>query len=286
MSVHKALDSEAREIAARPRRTNRRDAGLDRKSIRSAEAARLKSEGSACAAQGELDRLQRMMSAGQFAAWIAHEINQPISAIVTNSDATLRWLAKETPNLQEAQAAIQRILRDANRAVAVIAGTRAMLARDKPEFAALDINDIVEDVVGLTQEQRVAAGVVVQTSLADELPQVMGDRIQLQQVILNLVLNGMDAMAEVADRPRVLRIRTDLVCGADVRVAVEDCGVGLDPTIVDHLFDDFFTTKADGVGLGLPISRSIVLAHGGQLWANPASENGAVFQFVVPAITA
>jgi len=250
--------------------------------LRTSEEARLRAEEMASRAQAELARLSRLMSAGQFASWITHEINQPIAAIVTNGEATLRWLAKDIPNLPEAQAAILCIIRDAHRAGAVISGTRAMLARDKPDFFEVDVNEILQDVILLTQGERTRSRVMVRTSLLPELPPIKGDRIQLQQVILNLMLNGIDAMRDVHNRRRVLQIKSGVTESGDVRVAVEDCGIGVDPADVDRLFDHFFTTKADGLGLGLPISRSIVMAHGGRLWASPAPARGAVFQFTIP----
>ena len=251
--------------------------------LRSSEEARLKAEETASGARAELARLSRLMSAGQFASWMAHEINQPIAAIVTNGDATLRWLAKDVPNLAEAQAAISRIIRDAHRAVAVISGTRAMLARDKPEFFDVDVNRILQDVILLTRRERRRSRVSLQTSLDRNLPRVRGDRILLQQVILNLALNGVEAMEPVADRPRVLHITSSTTASGEALIAVEDCGFELDPVNADRMFDHFFTTKADGMGLGLPISRSIVEAHGGRLWASPAFPTGAVFQFTIPA---
>ena len=253
--------------------------------LKTSEDARLRAEETASRAQAELARLSRLISAGQFASWITHEVNQPISAIVTNGEATLRWLAKDIPNLPEAQAAILCIIRDAHRAGAVISGTRAMLARDKPDFFDVDLNEILQDVILLTQGERTRSRVIVRTTLFPDLPLVKGDRIQLQQVILNLMLNGIDAMRPVHNRRRVLQIRSGVAASGDVMVAVEDCGVGIDPADIDRLFDHFFTTKADGLGLGLPISRSIVTAHGGRLWASPASVRGAVFQFTIPRST-
>lgn len=253
--------------------------------LKTSEDARLRAEEIAGRAQAELARLSRLMSAGQFASWITHEINQPIGAIVTNGEATLRWLSKEVPNLPEAQAAVLCIIRDAHRASAVINSTRAMLARDKPVFFDVDLNEILKDVIQLTQGERTRSRVIVRTSLLPGLPPIKGDRIQLQQVALNLILNGIEAMRSVHNRRRVLQIRSDVAESGDVMVAVEDCGIGFDPADADRLFDHFFTTKADGLGLGLPISRSIIEAHGGRLWASPASPRGAIFQFAIPRST-
>lgn len=250
--------------------------------IKASEKARQKAEKAARKAQAELDRLARVMSAGQFGSWIAHEINQPIAAIVTNGDAALRWLARETPDLQEAQEAIQRIIRDANRAVSVVNVTRAMLAKDRPDFHDVELNQIVEESLMLTQAEQRRALVSVQMSLAAKLPVVKGNRVQLQQVVLNLVLNGIDAMKSVDGRPRVLFVKTEAAHSGDILVVVEDSGIGIDPANVEQLFEPYFTTKAFGTGLGLPISRSIVEAHGGRLWASLSAAKGAAFQFTLP----
>ncbi len=251
--------------------------------LKTSEGARLRAEERTFGAKAERARLRRLVSAGQFASWMAHEVNQPISAIVTNGDATLRWLAKDVPNLPEAQAAVSRIIRDANRAVAVISGTRAMLAKDKPVFFDLDLNQILRDVILLTRGERRRSRVSLQISLDQDLPRVKGDRILLQQVVLNLLLNGLEAMQPVTDRARVLRITSAIAESGHAVISVEDCGTGIDPADIDRVFDQFFTTKADGMGLGLPISRSIVAAHGGRLWATPAPAAGAIFQFTIPA---
>ena len=250
--------------------------------IRALEKARNKAEKAAREAQAELARITRVMSAGQFASWIAHEINQPIAAIVTNGDAALRWLARETPDLQEVEAAVQRIIRDASRAASVVDVTRAMLAKDKPDFCDVDLNQVVEEALLLTQAEQRRSQVSVQMSLAADLPPVKGNRVQLQQVVLNLVLNGIDAMKSIEGRSRVLFVKSDVVRTGDILILVEDSGTGIDPANVEQLFEHYFTTKAFGMGLGLPISRSIVEAHGGRLWASPAAVNGAAFQFTLP----
>lgn len=252
------------------------------KRLKRAEEARVKAEQAAGEAQAELARVTRLIAAGQFASWIAHEMNQPVGAIVTNGEAALRWLDRDTPDLNEARAAIGRILSDADRAKAVVGGARAMLAKDTPAFDAVDLNQLVEDVLGITEGAQSQCKVTVKTALTANLPLVRGDRTQLQQVLLNLVLNGMDAMKSVRNRPRVLEIRAGVLDSGDVVVAVEDSGHGVKPADAGRLFDHFFTTKADGIGLGLPISRAIIVAHGGRLWATPAPVKGAVFQFSLP----
>jgi C4-dicarboxylate-specific signal transduction histidine kinase len=258
--------------------------------LKRSEEARLRAEKAADEAKAELARLTRLVAAGQFASWIAHEINQPIGAVVTNGEAALRWLDRDTPDLPEARAAIARALRDAGRAAAVVSGARAMLAKDTPAFSDVDLNQIVEDVVGLTEGAQVKLKVTVKMDLLSNLPLVKGDAIQLQQVLLNLVLNGMDAMKGVRNRPRELILRSGVLESGDVVMAVEDRGHGVKPADAGRLFDHFFTTKADGIGLGLPISRAIVVAHGGRLWATPvpgaSPVKGAVFQFSLPRAAA
>jgi signal transduction histidine kinase len=232
--------------------------------------------------QTELARLDKLRSAGQFAAWIAHEVNQPIGAIAINCDAALRWLANDTPNLPEVEAAILRIIRDTSRAVSVVNKTLGMLSNEKLDFVDIDINEVVQDVLLLSQDRQRLFQVDVRTMLLADLPPIRGDRIQLQQVVLNLVLNAIDAMKAVEDRPRTLRITSRIDASGDVLLEVQDSGTGVKPDDLDHLFDHFFTTKADGVGIGLPISRAIVEAHGGRLWASPPTSGGATFQFTLP----
>ena len=250
--------------------------------IKALEKARQKAEKAAREAQAELARISRVMSAGQFASWIAHEINQPIAAIVTNGDAALRWMARETPDLEEVEAAIRRIIRDASRAASVVDVTRAMLMKDKPDFCDVDLNQVLEEALILTQAEQRRSQVSVQTSVAANLPSVKGNRVQLQQVVLNLVLNGIDAMKSIEGRPRVLFVKSEVTHSGDILVLVEDSGIGIDPANVEQLFEHYFTTKPFGMGLGLPISRSIVEAHGGRLWASPAAVNGAAFRFTLP----
>lgn len=251
-----------------------------------AEAGRQAAEVRARENQDELARVSRVLSVGEFASTIAHELNQPIAAIVTNGDTALRWLAADPPALDEARAAVQRSIRDANRAAAVVSRTRAMLAKGEPAFAEVDINACVNDVLMFTDTALRRNGVTVRRRLAPGIPPVWGDRVQLQQVLLNLVGNGMDAVCEIEGGPRNLSIVTCLNAAGDVEVSVEDSGGGLDPAVADRLFDSFFTTKANGVGLGLPISRSIVETHGGRLWARPRDGGGTVFHFTLKPATA
>jgi PAS domain S-box-containing protein len=246
-----------------------------------AEAGRRVAETRARENQDELARVARVLSVGEFASTIAHELNQPIAAIVTNGDTALRWLAAEPPVLDEARAAVARSIRDANRAAAVVSRTRAMLAKGSPAFAEVDLNACINDVLLFTDTALRRNRITVSRRLAVALPPVWGDRVQLQQVLLNLIGNSMDAMAANEGRPRMLGIVTTVDDAGGVVVAVEDTGAGLDPAVAERLFDSFFTTKADGVGLGLPISRSIVETHGGRLSAAPRPGGGAVFRFTL-----
>ena len=232
--------------------------------------------------QSELARVARLTTMGELAASIAHEINQPLAAVVTNGNAALRWLARDTPNLEETRDAITRLIKEANRASDVIGRIRTLLRKDKPEHVALDINDAIREVLILTDGAMQSRGVSVRADLSVALPRIDGDRVQLQQVVMNLVINAADAMSSVADRPRILRIESRLDPGGSALVAVEDSGIGLDAGLVERIFEPLFTTKPSGMGMGLSICRSIVEAHGGRLWASPGSPHGAVFRFTVP----
>lgn len=251
--------------------------------LAAAEVARRAAEDATREAQADLTRAGRLLSVGEFASSIAHELNQPVAAIITNGDAALRWMDRDQPDLAETRAALKRMIRDAHRASAVITRTRGLLAKHEPNYETLDINSVVREVLAFTRGEQGRARVTVQTELTVGLPMVRGDRVQLQQVLLNLVLNALDAMADIMDRPRALKIRSSPGPDGGVRVEVEDSGRGLDPDGVDRLFDHFFTTKAGGVGLGLPISRSIIEASGGRMEAQAAPTGGALFQFSLPA---
>jgi C4-dicarboxylate-specific signal transduction histidine kinase len=206
---------------------------------------------------------------GEMAASIAHEVNQPLAGIVTNANACRRWLAGATPNLDEAREAVGRILRDGNRASDVIAHIRALVRKTDTQKERLDMNQAVQEVINLTQHEAMRKGLALRTELAHDLPLVLGDRVQLQQVILNLVMNGVEAMASVADRPRELFIRSRQHESDKVLVAVQDSGVGIDRENLGKIFDAFYTTKPQGMGMGLAISRSIVENHGGRYGPYP-----------------
>ena len=231
----------------------------------------------------ELSRVARVTTMGELTASIAHEVNQPLAAVVTNANACMRWLSAEPPNFDEARDALRRISRDGNRASDVIARIRAVLSKSEPVAKLVDFNDVVHEIVGLTQSEAERRGAVLKTDLASDLPAVKADRGQMQQLLLNLVINALDAMNAVTDRPRVVRIRTKVREEKSILVAVEDSGVGVDPDQAPHLFDAFYTTKPEGLGMGLSISRSIVETHGGSLWATPNEGPGATFQFTLPA---
>ena len=244
-------------------------------------AERSRAEHALREAQAELAHVTRVMTMGELAASIAHEINQPLAAEVTNANACLRWLTGPTPNLDEAQAAVARIARDGNRASDVIGRIRALVKKSATEQAHLDINEVIQEVLGLIQTEIRKNEVVLRMKLAPDLPRILGDRVQLQQVILNLMMNGIEAMSAVTDRSRDLLIRSCRYESDKVLIAVQDSGTGLETESLDHLFTAFFTTKPKGMGMGLAISRSIIEAHGGKLWASPNDGPGATFQFTL-----
>jgi PAS domain S-box-containing protein len=230
----------------------------------------------------ELTHANRVTSMGQLTASIAHEVNQPVTAAVLNAEAALRWLAAQPPDLDKVREALSRIAEDGMRAGNIILGIRALINKMPPRQARLDINEAIREVTALTRGEATKTGVSVQTDLADGLPLIYGDRVQLQQVILNLIINAIEAMSGGAETPRALRISTGLVEPGDLLVAVRDSGPGLDPAGVEHLFNAFYTTKSAGMGMGLAICRSIIQAHQGQLWASANEPRGAVFQFTLP----
>ncbi len=231
-------------------------------------------------ARAELARAARMTTMGELAASIAHEVNQPLTAVVTNANAALRWLDRATPDLHEARQAVQRIVRDGIRGSEVIGRIRALMKREPPQRTLLNVNELVQEIARLAPVAPAEAA--LQLELAGALPVVPADRVQLQQVLLNLVTNALDALNTVCDRPRVVRIETKSVGNDAVLVTVRDTGVGLPPEKMEQLFNPFFTTKPDGLGMGLSISRSIVEGHGGRLWAEPNDAHGATFRFTLP----
>jgi PAS domain S-box-containing protein len=233
-------------------------------------------------ARTELARIARVTMLGELTASIAHEVNQPLGAIVTNAGACARWLAAKPPKIEEARPSLQAIAADARRASEVIGRIRALVKRQAAQKASLDLNVNITRVVALAEQELRRHHVAIETRLAERLPTVAGDSVQLQQVLLNLILNAIEAMSQVHDRPRQLTIVSRQDGASTVTVEVRDCGSGLDAERAERLFEPFYTTKAEGIGIGLSISRSIVEAHGGRLWATPNSPHGAVFCFSLP----
>jgi PAS domain S-box-containing protein len=233
-------------------------------------------------AQSELAHVSRVTTMGELAASIAHEVNQPLAGIVTNANAGLRWLATDWPNLNEARESIRRIIRDGNRASDVVSRMRTLFKKVSTAKERLDINEAIEEVVILTQREAQRNNVALRTELAGDLPYVTGDRVQLQQVVVNLILNGIEAMRSLEDRERNLIVRTQRGERDEVLVAVQDEGIGFDAQSAERMFDAFHTTKPGGLGMGLSISRSIVESHGGRLWAVSNDGPGATFQFTLP----
>jgi signal transduction histidine kinase len=215
-------------------------------------------------------------------ASIAHEVNQPLAAVIANAEACLRWLDRETPDLDAARYSVEWIINDGNRASEVIRRVRALANKTDIEKAPLDVNEVVSEVSALVQRELISHRVSLRTELAPALPMVLADRIQMHQVIINLVMNGIEAMQSVMDRPRELVIRSRQDETQQVLVSVTDCGVGISAENADRLFNPFFTTKSGGMGMGLSICRSIVEAHGGRLWATANVPHGASFHFTLP----
>jgi C4-dicarboxylate-specific signal transduction histidine kinase len=233
-------------------------------------------------AQAELAHVNRVATMGQLTASIAHEVNQPIAAAVTNAQAALRWLGANPPDLDEVRQTLGRIVENGTRAGNVIGRIRALIKKAPPRKGRFDFNEAVLDVVALSRSEVLRHGVSLQTQLAEGLPLIEGDRIQLQQVVLNLIMNAVEAMSGIADGARELQISTETEAAGGVLVTVRDSGPGLEPASVDRVFEAFYTTKPDGMGMGLAICRSIIEAHGGRLWAAANEPRGAVFQFTLP----
>jgi PAS domain S-box-containing protein len=234
-------------------------------------------------AQRQLAHANRVTTMGQLTASIAHEVNQPIAAAVINAQAGLRWLSVQPPDFEQVRQALGRIVENGNRAGEVVGRIRALIKKEPPRKDGVAMNDAIREVIALTRGEVAKHGAAVQTQLAEGLPLIEGDRVQLQQVILNLIINAVEAMGGVGEGRRELLISTGIAESGDVRVAVRDSGPGLDSAKLDRLFEAFYTTKRSGMGMGLSICRSIVEAHGGRLWAEANDPRGAIFQFTVPA---
>jgi PAS domain S-box-containing protein len=240
------------------------------------------SEEALAKARSELAKVASITSLGVLTASIAHEVNQPLSGIVTNASTCLRMLSADPPNVDGARETVRRTIRDGNRASDVITRLRTLYSKKEPSPETMDLNEAAREVAALSLIEIQRSGVILRYELADNLPPVVGDRIQLQQVILNLLRNATDAMRTIDDRPRELLIRTDRDEGNQIRLSVKDSGLGLTPQAADRIFEAFYTTKADGMGIGLSVSRSIIEAHQGRLWATPNDGPGSTFSFAIP----
>ena len=244
---------------------------------------RRKAEANSRSAFAKFADMNRIATAGELTASIAHEIKQPLAAMVTNANAGLRWLAKETPDLDETRKAMTNVVSDGHRASEVIGSVQAMFKKDNQAKTTVDLNNVIQDVLGLVRGELQTQGILVQSGLTRPLPLVLGHSGQLQQVILNLVRNAADAMDSVSGRTRALRMKTAIHDPDSVLLSVEDSGAGIAPEDIDRIFESFFTTKSQGMGMGLSICRSIIEAHDGRLWASSSVDHGSVFNIVLPA---
>jgi C4-dicarboxylate-specific signal transduction histidine kinase len=271
--AHDELDAKVRERTADLNRTNME--------LKSEIADRRAAEEGLLQAQNEVARIARITTMGELAASIAHELNQPLGSIVVNGGACLRWLEGVSPNLEEARQAVEAIIRDGTRASDVLVRTRKLVGASEATRERLDINGVVQEVIGWSNDKLTRSSVSLRLKLQEDLPPVTVDRVQLQQVILNLVMNAIESMLEVGASSRVLWIRTEKRLLGDLLVQVTDSGVGIDPKLSSRIFEPFYTTKANGIGMGLSISRSIIEAHGGRLWLSDA-ECGSTFCLTLP----
>ena len=267
------LDERVRERTSDLKRANDQ--------LQSEIAEREAAESRLLAAQTEMARIGRITTMGELAASIAHELNQPLGSIVMSRDACLRWLEPNPPNLDEVHQAVEAIIRDGTRASNVLVRTRKLIGRREQLRERLDVNQVIREVLSLLEDRFRRDGISLHAEISETLPPAMADRVLLQQVILNLLLNALDAMRPINDRPKLLRIRTEQSSG-NIVVQVQDSGPGLDPDHVSRIFEAFYTTKVDGIGMGLTISRSIVEAHGGRLWAVANDGTGSSFYFTLP----
>jgi C4-dicarboxylate-specific signal transduction histidine kinase len=241
---------------------------------RSAETALLR-------AQTDLAHISRVTTLGELTAAIGHEVNQPIAAVVTNASACLRWLALDTPDLEKARAAATRIVRDGTRAADIIGRIRQVFTKSTPQRRPVDLNDLLRETAELLGSEAARYQISIRTDMAPDMPAVTADRVQLQQVLVNLMTNAIDAMKDESG-PREIVLQSRRAELDQVMVSVSDTGAGLAAANADHLFDTFFTTKPHGTGMGLSISRSIIEAHHGRLWATPNAPRGAIFAFAMP----
>jgi signal transduction histidine kinase len=216
------------------------------------------------------------------AAAIAHELNQPLAAITANSNAALRWLTRPEPDLDEARETLGRIVNDGHRAADVIGSVRAMFKQANKERAPVDIKELIQEAIELVHSETERHRITVRSDLNAELPKVLGHRVQLQQAVLNLIMNAIEAMESLDDRARILRLAAQVEYAKDLVITIEDSGCGIESKDLDRIFERFFTTKSHGIGMGLWICRSIVEAHDGRLWAEPGIQQGSVFRLLLP----
>jgi C4-dicarboxylate-specific signal transduction histidine kinase len=268
------LDVKVRERTAQLQQINEQ--------LQSEIAERQRAEEAVHKTQSDLAHLTRVMTMSELATSIAHEVNQPLAAIVTNGSACTRWLAAEPPNLERARESIIRIIKEGNRASEIIKRIRGLSKKTSPHQSLLSLNEVIQEVLGLVGSELMKSRIQLATELDSGIQPVLGDRVQLQQVMLNLIVNAIEAMEGVPQRARALVIRTGQGDVDYVQVSIRDTGVGLDSRQLEHIFEAFFTTKAEGVGMGLSISRSIIESHGGRLWAVANQGSGATFQFTLP----
>jgi C4-dicarboxylate-specific signal transduction histidine kinase len=272
-SLRRARD-DLKETVQEVQRTNEALQAESRERKRAEEASRQ--------AHADLAHVSRVTTMGELTASLAHEVNQPIGAAVTNANTCIRWLARDSPNVEEARAAAMRSAKDGMRAAEIISRIRLLFKKGTLQRELVDINEVVREMIVLLHSEATRYNISVRTELTTNLPQVLGDRVQLQQVLMNLMLNGIDATKDV-DGARELAIKSQRAENEQVQVTVSDTGIGLPAQQADQIFQAFFTTKPHGTGMGLRISRSIVESHGGRLWAAENSPRGASFHFALPA---
>jgi C4-dicarboxylate-specific signal transduction histidine kinase len=232
-------------------------------------------------AQAALAHVSRVTTMGEFTASLAHEVSQPITAAVTGANTCLRWLTRDHPDVEQARAAASDIVKDATRAAEIVSRIRLHFKKGTLKRELVDLNEVIQEMITLLESEATRSSILVRTELAADLPQIIGDRVQLQQVAMNLIANSIDALKDV-DGTRELVIKSQRAENEQLQVSVSDTGIGLPPRQADQIFNPFFTTKPQGTGMGLRISRSIIESHGGRLWAADNSPSGATFQFTLP----
>jgi C4-dicarboxylate-specific signal transduction histidine kinase len=257
-------------------------ATYDIEARKQAESELIESERRLREAQMELAHASRVVTMGQFTASIAHEVNQPLAALLTNAETALRWLARQPPNLETVKPLIERVINDGKRAADIVSRIRDLSKKAPVRKESLEINEAILEIMRLTRGAISDNGILVRMQLSEGLPHILGDKVQLQQVILNLIMNAVEAMSEVSEGTRELEISTSEVESGSVLVAIGDSGPGLSPASLARIFEAFYTTKANGLGVGLAICRSIVEAHGGRLSATPNQPQGATFCMRLP----